>query len=136
MSRLESPSGSQAIIGAKGERVLKPTVAKALGEMMVETCEMGTAKSGFRDLKGRRFLGGAKVAGKTGSLSVNRPVYQGYSWFVGYAPADRPTVVVAVLLANPPKWRLKAHTAARMVLQKALRITAKPEKSGNKDLLK
>jgi len=46
--------------------------------------------------------------------------YLQYSWFVGFAPADAPKVTIAVLLGNGELWHLKAHTAARMVLERAL----------------
>ena len=124
-----SPRIVDAVIDREGEipvlpgpttRVLPDKVAAALTRMMTETCESGTARKGFHDRRGRRFLDGASVAGKTGSLSVNKPRFKGYSWFVGFAPADRPRVVISVLLANPEAWRLKAHTAARLVLEKAL----------------
>lgn len=101
-------------------RVLPERVAAALTRMMALTCDHGTARKGFHDRRGRPFLNGVKVAGKTGSLSVQRPRYRGYSWFVGFAPADKPRVVISVLLANPETWTLKAHTAARLVLEKAL----------------
>ena len=120
VSEIRGPGGVQIVLPAPGERVLPAKVAASLGKMMAKTCESGTARSAFRDPRGRRFLDGAKVAGKTGSLSIERPSYRGYSWFVGFAPADDPQVVIAVLLANPPKWRLKAHTAARQILEAVL----------------
>lgn len=101
-------------------RVLPESVAAALTRMMTRVCASGTARKGFHDRKGRPFLDGVDVAGKTGSLSVQQPRYRGYSWFVGFAPADNPRVVISVLLANPETWRLKAHTAARLILEKAL----------------
>ena len=60
------------------------------------------------------------VAGKTGTLSETEPFYTQYSWFVGYAPADKPTLVISVLLGNAELWYLKAHTAARTVLAAGL----------------
>jgi cell division protein FtsI (penicillin-binding protein 3) len=49
-------------------------------------------------------IAGYRVAGKTGT--ANRPGvgghYQGYtSSFIGFAPADKPSIVVAVILDNP-----------------------------------
>ena len=54
-----------------------------------------------------------QVAGKTGSLTGKRAPGLNYNWFVGYAPADRPEIAFAVLLANEPKWQIKAHYAAQ-----------------------
>jgi cell division protein FtsI/penicillin-binding protein 2 len=101
-------------------RVLDPDTADAVGEMMVKTTEMGTAFKAFHDPRGQRYLGTVRVAGKTGSLSRDQPSYLNYSWFVGYAPADAPRVVVSVLLGNSAMWKLKAHTIARLVLETAL----------------
>lgn len=120
VASVEGPGGEQPILPVPSKRVIDEKVATKLADMMVATCDMGTAYKAFHDRRGRPFLGGAKVAGKTGSLSVSTPAYRGYSWFVGFAPADDPQVVIAVLLANPETWHLKAHTAARLILEEAL----------------
>jgi cell division protein FtsI/penicillin-binding protein 2 len=102
--------------GAASRRVLPATVADAVGHMMVSTTRYGTARSAFFDRRGRAFLPGIEVAGKTGSLTEVEP-YRDYSWFVGFAPADRPRVAFAVVLANPPKWRVKAAYVARVLVE-------------------
>jgi len=105
---------------AAPRRTVPEHVARDLAHMMVGTTKWGTARKGFHDLEKREFFPGIEVAGKTGTLTRTSPHYMQYSWFVGFAPADNPTVVVSVLIGNPEKWHLKAHTAARIVLQKAL----------------
>lgn len=102
------------------KRTLPEHIARDLAHMMVGTTKWGTARKGFHDLEQREFFPGIEVAGKTGTLTRTSPHYMQYSWFVGFAPADNPQVVVSVLIGNPEKWHLKAHTAARIVLQKAL----------------
>lgn len=109
-----------------GQRVIEESVADEVGAMMTQTCASGSAAKAFA---GRERIpdasgGGMAVAGKTGTLSVNEPFYLQYSWFVGYAPADKPQLSVSVLLGNPELWQLKAHTAARMVLIEALKARA------------
>jgi len=104
------------VVATVPKRVLKKKVAKTVASMMAATVRYGTAKKAFHDKRGRPYMNGTTVAGKTGSLSRATPSYLGYSWFVGFAPADEPQVVIAVLLGNPAKWHLKAHTAARLVL--------------------
>jgi peptidoglycan glycosyltransferase len=98
-------------------RVLDARVARDVARMMIATIDSGTAFKGFHDLERRRFLPQISVAGKTGTLVRSRPSYLEYSWFVGFAPSDAPTVSISVLLGNPARWHLKAHTAARMVLE-------------------
>ena len=107
------------VVGAAPRRALSAAVAGGVAHMMVATTERGTAYSGFHDGRGRPFLADVAVGGKTGSLTRGSPSYLAYSWFVGFAPADAPQLAIAVLLGNPPRWHLKAHTAARLVLQAA-----------------
>ena len=60
-----------------------------LRELMVGVVARGTAKSAFRDTRGRPLLGPVRVAGKTGSLSGVDPKGR-YEWFIGVAPAESP----------------------------------------------
>jgi cell division protein FtsI/penicillin-binding protein 2 len=99
------------------ERVLSSEVARAVGKMMLGTTTQGTARRSFYDDQGNPFVREAKVAGKTGSLTGKRPPALNYNWFIGYAPADKPEIAFAVVLANEPKWRIKAHYAARRLIQ-------------------
>jgi peptidoglycan glycosyltransferase len=99
------------------ERVLPKDIADQVGEMMVRTTSEGTARGSFRDRQGVYYIPDAEVAGKTGSLTGKRAPGLNYNWFVGYAPADRPEIAFAVLLANEPKWQIKAHYAARRLVQ-------------------
>lgn len=102
---------------AEVQRVLAEDVASAVGKMMARTTIEGTARKSFRDNKGARFLPNTGVAGKTGSLTGKRAPAYNYNWFLGYAPADDPEMAFAVLLANEPSWRIKAHYAGRRIVQ-------------------
>jgi peptidoglycan glycosyltransferase len=104
------------VVSTEPERVLEEKIAKTVANMMSATVRYGTAKKAFRDGRGRPYMKDTAIAGKTGSLSRTSPEYLGYSWFVGFAPVEDPEVVISVLLGNPAKWHLKAHTAARLVL--------------------
>jgi penicillin-binding protein A len=99
--------------------VISRTTARAVGHMMTETVARGTARSAFHDPRGRPFLPGISVAGKTGSLSSDQP-YRAYSWWIGFAPEDAPRVAVAALVVNTPKWRIKASYVAREALRYSL----------------
>jgi len=98
-------------------RALAENVADQVGQMMVGTTRFGTARGSFRDDQGVEFIPGVTIAGKTGSLTGKRDPVLNYNWFIGYAPADRPEIAFAVVLANPSKWRIKAHYAARRLIQ-------------------
>jgi cell division protein FtsI/penicillin-binding protein 2 len=100
---------------APERRVVTEAAARALGRMMVGTTEYGTARLGFHDPRTNRSLLPVAVAGKTGTLDRHKP-YLSYSWFVGFAPAERPQVAVAVLLGNRAAARLRAHQVARELL--------------------
>jgi cell division protein FtsI/penicillin-binding protein 2 len=95
-------------------RAVDEEVAAALGDMMRETVVSGTARKVFRRVASS--LRGVPVAGKTGSLADASP-YRDYSWFVGYAPADRPTVAVATVVVNDRLWHARAPTVAKEALE-------------------
>lgn len=124
-----TPTLVDSVIDAKGavhpiappapQRAISEKVARRVGALMVGTTETGTAYKGFHDRRGRKFLS-VDVAGKTGTLTRQSPSYLQYSWFVGFAPVEAPKYIIAVLLGNEAVWHLKAHTAARLVLEKAL----------------
>lgn len=120
------------VLGPRGDvrhrhepSVFRPVVprrtARTVARMMERTCARGgTAWRDFHDLEGRAFLPDVRVAGKTGSLTTERP-YRAYSWWVGFAPAEAPRVAVAALVVNRPRWRIKAGYLAREALRVALR---------------
>ena len=109
----DGSSGANVDPGAL-KRVLAENVAKAVSRMMVGTCNFGSAS--------RTFGKHAKVtvAGKTGTLATNTPFYMEHSWFVGYAPAEKPQIIVSVLLGNPESWHLRGHEAARRMIDSAM----------------
>ncbi len=119
---------------AQHRSVIERRTAELLARMMQKTTTHGTARKTFFDPKGNPFLPGIDVAGKTGTLSKERP-YRGYTWWVGFAPADAPKIALAALVVNSPKWRIKAPFVAREALRhflidaprKAAKTAAAPE---------
>jgi cell division protein FtsI/penicillin-binding protein 2 len=97
-------------------RVMTPELAAELRQMLVRTTTRGTARSAFRDRRGRPKLRGIDVAGKTGNLSGSEPRGR-YEWFIGVAPADDPTVAIAVLQVQGHLWWSKSSQIAADVLQ-------------------
>jgi cell division protein FtsI/penicillin-binding protein 2 len=61
-------------------------------------------------------------------LSKERP-YRGYTWWIGFAPANAPKIAVAALVVNSPKWRIKAGYVGREALRHYL-FTRVANKSG------
>lgn len=101
-------------------RVVDAQTAHEVGRMMELTTRIGTARRTFRDKRGRRVLP-VEVAGKTGTLSaITDRGYVGYSWFVGFAPADRPAIAFAVVLGNAANWRIKATYVGRRIVTEYL----------------
>lgn len=118
IAQVVGPDGSDLTPAiASASRVLGESVANQVGEMMIGTTRYGTARESFRDEQGVEFIAGVQVAGKTGSLTGKREPVLNYNWFIGYAPADKPEVAFAIILANPSAWKIKAHYAARRLLQ-------------------
>ncbi len=95
-------------------RVVDETVASELADMMRTTVTVGTARRAFR--RTAAGLRGVTVAGKTGSLSDPSP-FRDYTWFVGFAPAEKPEVVVASVVVNGRLWHARAPTVAKEALE-------------------
>lgn len=80
-------------------QVVRPEVAKELRSMLQEVVLKGTAK--------RAQLNGYTSAGKTGTAWKYDPALKIYnpakyvSSFIGFAPADNPSVVIAVVMDEP-----------------------------------
>lgn len=99
-----------------GHPVMSRDDARKLAQMMTTTVSRGTAREAFRNRRGQPFLRDIVVAGKTGSLSSDRP-YRAYSWWVGFAPEAAPTIAIAALVVNGETWHIKAAQVAREALR-------------------
>jgi peptidoglycan glycosyltransferase len=115
------------------KRVMKEATAHSVTTMMDTTVSDGTSYKAFHDTKGRAFLPGVSVAGKTGTLT-DPSSQRFYTWFTGFAPSKpivfppdaqkdghdpvQPRKVsFGVLVVNDPKWTIKANVLAREVLR-------------------
>jgi len=117
---------------AAPRHVVDAAAAREVGRMMELTTRIGTAKGTFRDRRGRRLLP-VEVAGKTGTLSAETDHgYVGYSWFVGYAPADHPAIAFAVVLGNNPNWRIKATYVGRHIVGEYVSMTRGADRPGTR----
>jgi cell division protein FtsI/penicillin-binding protein 2 len=95
--------------------VLTPKTASDLGRLMRQTVLDGTGTKTFQPPS--PALAGIGVAGKTGSLSAGAgEEWRHHTWFVGYAPTDKPEVAVAALAVNGLQWKVKAAPMAREAL--------------------
>lgn len=68
---------------------------------------------------------GLTIAGKTGTAQV--PPLKDYAWFVGYAPADKPTIVLAVVVEEGLHGSVAAKIATKFMeryLKKKLSMTS------------
>ncbi len=84
--------------------------AAQVKKMMIDTVRFGTGTSAR--------IAGVVVAGKTGTAT--NPFGRAHSWFVCFAPADHPRVVVAVIVENAGYGAEVAAPIAREVLRTAL----------------
>jgi penicillin-binding protein A len=90
-ARVVDPTGRtvQTIKPSVYSRVMKPSVAGQITQMMRNVVEEGTGTPAQ--------LGGISVAGKTGTASIG-PANSNLTqpWFIGFAPVENPTVAIAV----------------------------------------
>jgi cell division protein FtsI (penicillin-binding protein 3) len=102
---------------APGVRVVSAQTAHTLSEMLEQvTTANGTAPAAA--------VPGYRVAGKTGTATRVDPTthhYSGYvASFIGFAPADNPRVVLAVILDNPKNGSYFGGAVAAPVFQKVM----------------
>ena len=120
VSTIVAPNGS-VVYRTKPDplgRAIKPKTAAELNQMMqlVVTGGTGTAAQ----------IPGIKVAGKTGTAETN-VIGRNTTWFVGFAPADKPRVAFAVVLENQTGYGgTTAAPIAKQILQALLPSAAKP----------
>ncbi|MFA6600467.1 MAG: penicillin-binding protein 2 [Candidatus Omnitrophota bacterium] len=101
ISKIEDPAGVTLRENKPAEkiRVLKPETAKAMREIMTAVVDRGTGT--------KAKIQGVSVGGKTGTAQKVLPGGKGYSHtnfmssFIGFAPAEDPQLVVAVVLDDP-----------------------------------
>jgi peptidoglycan glycosyltransferase len=93
-------------------QVIRPETARALTAMLVG------AVSGPGAFAFAAKIPGVNVAGKTGS--AENPSGAPHGWFVGFAPAESPTVAVAILIENSPRGGEDAAPLGGRVMQAAL----------------
>jgi cell division protein FtsI/penicillin-binding protein 2 len=103
---------SVALDPSAPHRVLDEADAKKIAAMLEDTVSRGTARRSFA--QGPRLKHSA--AGKTGSLA-DYTTGLDTSWFVGFAPAERPRVAVATVVVNTSKWHVKAPYVAKEALR-------------------
>ncbi|MGO1316214.1 MAG: peptidoglycan D,D-transpeptidase FtsI family protein [Cellulomonadaceae bacterium] len=72
-------------------RPISADTAEAMTQMMIEVVRSGSGRAAA--------ISGVDVAGKTGTAETTKDVAP-HAWFVGFAPAEDPQVVVAVIVEN------------------------------------
>ncbi len=100
-------------------RVVQPSTAASLMEMMRHTTTIGTSRREF--MRGSRpTLGTIEVAGKTGTLRGDNPVGLN-NWFIGSAPLNNPELSIAVITVDAP-YSGKASRLGRKVFEKYFKV--------------
>ncbi|MFW5738966.1 MAG: metal ABC transporter permease [Myxococcota bacterium] len=75
------------------------TLRRQLSAMMLETTEIGDGFRAFHDDTGHPVLGDFKAAGKTGADRDTKSSSE-TTWFIGFAPVERPEVAIATTSRN------------------------------------
>ncbi len=112
VAQMRAPDGR--VLRSSGPRrprqAIPATLAAHIGQYMQGVVQSGTGTAAQ--------IQGTAVAGKTGT--AENPHGRTHAWFIGFAPASRPTVAVAVVLENAGVGGEVAAPMARDVLQAAL----------------
>lgn len=91
--------------------------AEQLAVLMNRTVTAGTSRRSFRGFKRDRYLAGAFIGGKTGTLNGSNPPGR-YDWFVGFANRDGTRIAICTLCIHGKYYGIKASHVARQILQK------------------
>jgi cell division protein FtsI/penicillin-binding protein 2 len=89
------------------------------GSTAAEVVHRGLQDSASFGMASAASLGGVPIAGKTGTASLG-PGTGSHGWFVGLAPAEHPTVVLAVFLPAG-RGTIAAQVAAEVLERSPLR---------------
>jgi peptidoglycan glycosyltransferase len=97
VDRVVSPGGSTVTTTHPEEvqRVMSPTTANELRDMMRRVVEEGTGTAAN--------VGGLSVAGKTGTAETGVSGLN-TAWFIAFAPADNPKIAIAVTIEHTPEF--------------------------------
>lgn len=108
----------------EGKRIISETTAKTMTELLAACVNEGTGKPAA--------IKGIQTVGKTGSAQMfENGTYKSNAYmvsFMGYAPADKPDLVIAVMVAKPRGSTYGAVVAApvwQKVMEKSLRYRRK-----------
>ncbi len=88
---------------------ISPSTAEQVRRAMILSVEEGRAA--------QAALPGITVAGKTGTAQVGEESALPHAWFIGFAPAETPQVVIVVLVENGGAGGRVAAPVAREVLE-------------------
>lgn len=89
---------------------LSETQIEQMRQALVGVVNQGTAAASA--------IKGVQLAGKTGTAQTGvwvNGVEQNHAWFVGFAPADKPTIVVAVMIEFGGHGTRAAHIASSII---------------------
>lgn len=116
ISRVRDASGADTLPvrgPAAWTTACRPEVAATVRDLMVEAVRAGTGT--------HAAIKGVAVAGKTGTAEVgkDRPTH---AWFIAFAPAQKPTVALAIVLEGAGTGGSAAAPAAKGVLEAALAV--------------
>jgi peptidoglycan glycosyltransferase len=106
-------AGSQTALATRVESIaqpIAPETAREVRNLMVQVVKRGTGTAAQ--------LPGVTVAGKTGTAT--NPHGRSHAWFVAFAPAEAPRVVVAIVIENVGYGGTYAAPIARDILRVAL----------------
>jgi peptidoglycan glycosyltransferase len=110
------PAGGASITATTRPRQLSratdPATAKLVTQAMRKVVSAGSGA--------RARVSGVDVAGKTGTAEVGRGLPTN-AWFIAFAPAENPTVALAVLMEGGGLGGRVAAPAAKQVLEAALK---------------
>ena len=111
LAELDGPEVVRNLESRETRRVISSQVAATLRDFMVAVVDNKQAAG--------VDVPGVRVAGKTGTAETGKPGVS-HAWFIAFAPAENPTVAVAVIVEEGGRGGVTASPVAGEVIRAVL----------------
>jgi len=97
---------------------IKAQTARHMRKMMRDSLKSKELSAVFEDWPSE--LSHARVAGQLSRKTYREPIMRRYTWFIGFAPAQRPKWAFAAMVLNSERWYVRAEHLTQRVLKEYL----------------
>lgn len=94
---------------------IKSETARNLRSMMRDAMQENELASIFEEWPSE--LRDIRIAGQSSLKTYRKPIFRRYTWFIGFAPADKPKWAFATMVLNNERWYVRADHLTHRILK-------------------